>query len=154
MLSPAGYRVHTVTNRRPLFSILLNQKRKKRTRKFGFFLLCTYAPNTLRTKPAATAEPITPATFGPIACMSRKFAGLAFWPSTCETRAAIGTADTPAEPISGFTLPPVNLYITLPNSRPPTVENVNVCYFFWNFFCANNLLPFCPCISVTNKSDY
>ena len=23
-----------------------------------------------------------------------------------------------------------------------------------NFFCANNLLPFCPCISVTNKSDY
>lgn len=60
-----------------------------------------------------------------IACMSRKFAGLAFWPSTCETRAAIGTADTPAEPISGFTLPPVSLYITLPNSRPPTVENVN-----------------------------
>ena len=41
-------------------------------------LLCTYAPNTLRTKPAATAEPITPATFGPIACMSRKFAGFAF----------------------------------------------------------------------------
>ena len=56
--------------------------------------------------------------------MSRKFAGLAFWPSTCETRAAIGTADTPAEPINGFTLPPVSLYITLPNSRPPTVENV------------------------------
>lgn len=27
--------------------------------------------------PAATAVPITPATFGPIACMSRKFAGLA-----------------------------------------------------------------------------
>ena len=26
--------------------------------------------------------------------------------------------------------------------------------FFLNFFCANNLLPFCPCISVTNKSDY
>ena len=25
--------------------------------------------------PAATAEPITPATFGPIACIRRKFAG-------------------------------------------------------------------------------
>ena len=37
-----------------------------------------YAPNTLSIKPAATAEPITPATFGPIACMSRKFTGLAF----------------------------------------------------------------------------
>lgn len=28
--------------------------------------------------PAATAVPITPATFGPIACMSRKLEGLAF----------------------------------------------------------------------------
>ena len=27
--------------------------------------------------PAATAEPITPATLGPIACISRKFEGLA-----------------------------------------------------------------------------
>ena len=32
-------------------------------------------------------------------------------------------------------------------------------FFFWNFFFGiffafNNLLPFCPCISVTNKSDY
>ena len=32
-------------------------------------------------------------------------------------------------------------------------------FFFWNFFLEfffllNNLLPFCPCISVTNKSDY
>lgn len=54
------------------------KKRKKKNPKIRVLLLCTYAPNTLRTKPAATAEPITPATFGPIACMSRKFAGLAF----------------------------------------------------------------------------
>ena len=32
-------------------------------------------------KPAAIAEPITPATFGPMACISRKLEGLAFWPS-------------------------------------------------------------------------
>ena len=34
--------------------------------------------NIDRNTPAATAEPMTPATFGPIACISRKFAGLAF----------------------------------------------------------------------------
>ena len=38
----------------------------------------SYAPNTFSKKPAAMAEPITPATFGPMACMSRKFEGLAF----------------------------------------------------------------------------
>ena len=31
--------------------------------------------------PAATAEPTTPATFGPMACMRRKFVGLYFLPS-------------------------------------------------------------------------
>ena len=41
------------------------------------------------------AEPITPATLGPIACISRKLEGLAFWPSLLDTRAAMGTADTP-----------------------------------------------------------
>ncbi len=30
-----------------------------------------YYPRKLRSTPAATAEPITPATLGPIACMSR-----------------------------------------------------------------------------------
>jgi len=44
-------------------------------------------------KPAATAEPITPATLGPMECMSRKLEGFAFCPSICDTRAAIGTAD-------------------------------------------------------------
>ena len=55
--------------------------------------------------PAATAVPITPATFGPIACISRKFVGSASAPTFWDTRAAIGTADTPAEPINGFTFP-------------------------------------------------
>ena len=35
-----------------------------------------------RNTPAATAEPITPATFGPIACMRRKLVGSSFWPTT------------------------------------------------------------------------
>ena len=43
--------------------------------------------------PAATAVPITPATFGPIACMSRKFEGLYSLPTLFDTLAAIGTAE-------------------------------------------------------------
>ena len=39
-------------------------------------------PNILSSIPAAIAEPITPATLGPMACISRKLPGLAFWPST------------------------------------------------------------------------
>ena len=34
-------------------------------------------PNMLSRIPAATAEPMTPATFGPMACMRRKLLGLA-----------------------------------------------------------------------------
>ncbi len=34
--------------------------------------------NIERNQPAATADPITPATFGPIACISRKFEGSSF----------------------------------------------------------------------------
>ena len=41
----------------------------------------------------------------PIACINRKLDGSASAPTFCDTRAAIGTADTPAEPISGFTFP-------------------------------------------------
>ena len=52
--------------------------------------------------PAATAEPMTPATFGPIACISKKLLGLASIPTLLATRAAIGTADTPAAPIKGL----------------------------------------------------
>ena len=75
--------------------------------------------------PAATAVPITPATFGPIACISRKFVGSASAPTFWDTRAAIGTADTPAEPISGLILPWVALHSTFPNRTPPAVPNTN-----------------------------
>ena len=37
--------------------------------------------------PAATAVPITPATFGPIACIKRKFVGSASEPTFWDTRA-------------------------------------------------------------------
>ena len=52
--------------------------------------------------PAAITEPITPATFGPIACISKIFCGFASRPTLLATRAAIGTADTPAAPIRGL----------------------------------------------------
>src|SRR5690554_4281992 len=71
--------------------------------------------------PAATAEPITPATFGPIACISRKFCGLASRPTLLETRAAMGTADTPAEPINGLIGSLVNLFISFAISTPEAV---------------------------------
>ena len=48
--------------------------------------------------PAAIADPITPATLGPIACIRRKLFESASRPTLLETRAAIGTAETPAEP--------------------------------------------------------
>ena len=58
-----------------------------------------------------------------MACISRKFEGSAFWPSVCDTRAAIGTAETPAEPISGLILlsPFEKKFITLASSTPPAV---------------------------------
>ena len=69
--------------------------------------------------------PITPATLGPIACISRKFVESASAPTFCETLAAIGTAETPADPISGFTFPPVILHISLPKRTPDAVPNAN-----------------------------
>ena len=50
------------------------QKPKKHqhgARHAGAYFLCQYQPNMLIRIPAATAEPITPATLGPMACMSR-----------------------------------------------------------------------------------
>ncbi len=41
------------------------------SRHAGVYFLCQYQPNILIRIPAATAEPITPATLGPMACMSR-----------------------------------------------------------------------------------
>ncbi|MPN45336.1 hypothetical protein SDC9_192903 [bioreactor metagenome] len=38
-----------------------------------------------------------------MACMSRKFWGSDSWPTLLETRAAMGTAETPALPMSGLT---------------------------------------------------
>ena len=72
--------------------------------------------------PAATAEPITPATFGPMACIRRKFVGSALSPSRLATLAAIGTAETPAEPIRGLTFPFVTQHMILAQSKPPIVE--------------------------------
>ena len=62
------------------------------------YMNCFAAINT----PAATAVPITPETFGPMACITRKLEGSSSWPTLLDTRAAIGTADTPAEPIRGL----------------------------------------------------
>ena len=44
-------------------------------------------PKIAMKVPAATAVPITPATFGPIACISRKFVGSASAPTFWDTRA-------------------------------------------------------------------
>ena len=87
--------------------------------------------------PAAIAEPITPATFGPIACIRRKFWLSASNPILLETRAAIGTADTPAEPISGLILFLLNLFINfaintplpvpIPKAITPRIKMPNVC---------------------------
>ena len=68
------------------------------------------------------AEPMTPATLGPMACIRRKLVLLYFLPTSWDTRAAIGTAETPAEPMSGLILPPESRYMIRPPSRPPTVE--------------------------------
>ena len=56
-----------------------------------------------------------------MAFISRKLDGLALWPTFCTTRAAMGTADTPAAPIIGFTFPRVITYISLPSSVPAAV---------------------------------
>lgn len=37
----------------------------------AFFIVLIYYPKNPNKIPAATAEPITPATFGPIACISK-----------------------------------------------------------------------------------
>ena len=105
--------------------------------------LLNYFPNKARNTPAATADPITPATLGPIACISKKFDGFAFWPSTWDTLAAIGTAETPAEPIRGLILPPDIQHISFPISNPPTVLNMN----------ANNPRPIIPSVWGRKKTS-
>src|SRR5690606_28069685 len=78
-------------------------------------------PATLGCTPAATAEPITPATLGPMACMSRKFCELASSPTLFDTRAAMGTAETPAEPISGLILVSLKRFMILAMITPAAV---------------------------------
>ena len=56
-----------------------------------------------------------------MACISRKLAGLARWPSFWLTRAAIGTAETPAEPISGLIFSLRKRFMNLASSTPPAL---------------------------------
>ena len=57
----------------------------------------------VRKTPAATAEPMTPATFGPMAGISGlTLPSVSSETNFCTTRAAIGTAETPAAPMQGL----------------------------------------------------
>ncbi|MNY15358.1 hypothetical protein D3C86_1485670 [compost metagenome] len=60
-----------------------------------------------------------------MACISRKFCGLASRPTLFDTRAAIGTADTPAEPINGLILLLLNMFINLAINTPAAVPAQN-----------------------------
>ena len=73
--------------------------------------------------PAVTAEPITPAMLGPMACIRRKLAGLAFCPSTWDTRAAMGTAEHRGT--NQWVILPPEISTRFPNSNPPTVAKEN-----------------------------
>ena len=71
--------------------------------------------------PAATAEPITPETFGPMACIRRWFCEFAFKPTWFTTRAAIGTAETPAAPIRGLIATLERVFISFAIKTPVAV---------------------------------
>ncbi len=75
--------------------------------------------------PAAMADPITPATLGPIACISRKFCEFASRPTLLATRAAIGTAETPAAPMIGLIGVLESPFINLATSTPLAVPMAN-----------------------------
>ena len=72
--------------------------------------------------PAAMAVPITPATFGPMACIRRKFFGSYSDPTFCATLADIGTADTPAPPMRGLIFSLRKRFMIFAKRTPPTVE--------------------------------
>lgn len=86
-------------------------------------MCCNVYDRNPSSAPAATAEPMTPATFGPIACIRRKFLRSYSSPRLLEMRADIGTADTPALPISGFSFlcSGRNKFINLTKSTPEHV---------------------------------
>ena len=61
------------------FTLKFIEIKKEPTQSVGSFIKRNYfatGPIIANMVPAATAVPITPATLGPIACMSRKLAGL------------------------------------------------------------------------------
>ena len=64
---------------------------------------------------------MTPAKFGPMACINKKLCGFASKPTLLATRAAIGTADTPAAPISGLIGFFDNLFINFAINTPLAV---------------------------------
>ena len=80
-------------------------------------------PRKLRRIPAATAEPITPATFGAMAWVRRWLEGSASRPTVSETRAASGTAETPALPMRGLIFLPSgrNRFMNLAKLTPKVV---------------------------------
>jgi hypothetical protein len=82
----------------------------------------TFYPKRLKKTPAAIAVPITPATLGPIACINKKLPGSSSCPTFCDTRAAIGTAETPADPIRGLILLFKNRFINLAINTPDAVD--------------------------------
>ena len=90
-----------------------------------FFVLTeNHAANCINT-PAAIVDPITPATFGPIACIIKKLSGSDSIPTLLATRAAIGTAETPAAPIKGLILFLENRFISFAISTPVIVPIPN-----------------------------
>ena len=76
--------------------------------------------------PAAAADPITPARLGPMACISSQLSGSAFKPSAWDTRADMGTAETPAEPISGFIFSFKKRFMMCTVRMPPKVQTTKV----------------------------
>ena len=75
--------------------------------------------------PAATAEPMTPATLGPMACINKKLLEFASNPTLLETLAAMGTAETPAEPISGLMGVDESLFMIFAKMIPDAVPIQN-----------------------------
>ena len=83
-------------------------------------------PRKLRRIPAATADPITPATFGAMACIRRWLFLSNSRPTFWDTRAASGTAETPAFPIRGLILfsSLQNKFMNFTNNTPHVVATM------------------------------
>ena len=64
---------------------------------------------------------MTPATFGAMACMIKKFWGSSLAPTIWQTRAESGTADTPAAPMMGLILFLLKRFMALADNTPAAV---------------------------------